>query len=97
MQGASQASSTQHVRVVPSMQGPLQGLKEEDLQRAKTPAACDGSPQQGADPLPLPGRGHRQPHDRAGQGMAGKAPPGKAGKGQQGSTDGDAGEASTSP
>lgn len=64
----------------------------------RTPAACNGTPRRCAHPLPCPGKGHREPHNRAGQGK----PPGKASKGQppgaqQGSTDGDAGEVSTSP
>lgn len=66
--------------------------------RKRTPTACNGTPQGCGRTLPCPGPGRREPRDRAGQG---KPPPGKpAGQppgARQGSTDGDAGEASTSP
>lgn len=67
--------------------------------RKRTPTACNGTPQGCGRTLPCPGPGRREPRDRAGQG---KPPPGKPAGGQppgarQGSTDGDAGEASTSP
>lgn len=65
---------------------------------AKDPGSMQRNPAPVRTPAALPGKGHREPHNRAGQGK----PPGKASKGQppgaqQGSTDGDAGEVSTSP